>query len=302
MLESPMTSRDTENDIQSLLLSLSIISADSIEELYPKVRDREDVKVLRCAKSGVIFLSRVDHLDGAHYKAQNNYDYWTAANRQQALLECFADDARRSGQFADWVRGKKWLDVGTGVGGILDLLVQQAAEVRAVELQSAVRAELIRCGYQVYADLAEVPEGHFDVVTLFHVFEHLPDPLGALILISNKMMAGGKLIVEVPHAQDFLLSFLDLESFKEFTFWSEHLILHTRQSLTIFLEKAGFKNICIQSFQRYPLANHLHWLAKGKPGGHKHWHYLQTDDLDHAYAAMLAHLDKNDTLIAIAEK
>jgi len=110
------------------------------------------------------------------------------------------------------------------------------------------------------------------------------------------------LIVEVPHANDFLISFLNLQAFKEFTFWSEHLILHTRQSLEIFLREAGFKNIRIQGFQRYPLANHLHWLAKGKAGGHKHWHHLQTDELNRAYASMLASLDKTDTLIAVAEK
>jgi hypothetical protein len=104
----------------------------------------------------------------------------------------------------------------------------------------------------------------------------------------------------VPHAKDFLISFLDLDVFKSFTFWSEHLILHTRDSLKIFLESAGFSNICIKSYQRYPLANHLHWLAKGKPGGHIVWDYLRTAELDTAYANMLAKIDISDTLIAVA--
>jgi hypothetical protein len=113
---------------------------------------------------------------------------------------------------------------------------------------------------------------------------------------------GGKIIVEVPHAKDFLIDFLNLETFKAFTFWSEHLILHTRASLETFLQESGFKNIVIKGFQRYPLANHLYWLSQGKPGGHQHWHYLTTKELDKGYADMLASLDKTDTLIAIAEK
>ena len=140
------------------------------------------------------------------------------------------------------------------------------------------------------------------MVTLFHVFEHFNNPLESLKLISKKMRDQGKIIIEVPHARDFLLSFLEHEEFKKFTFWSEHLILHTRQSLTVFLEKAGFENVIITGFQRYPLANHLHWLSKNQPGGHEKWSFLRTIELDSAYSQMLGQLDKNDTIIATATK
>lgn len=291
-----------ENKIQSLLISLGVCDAHSIAEFHPRVRDRDDVKVMRCSKSGVIFLSRSDHIAGSHYQDQHDFGYWSTASRKQAILDCFDDDLRRANQFGALIRNKKWLDVGTGVGGILDLLGPQAAEVRAIELQTPVREELIRCGHKVYEDISQVADEYFDVITLFHVFEHLPEPLDALRVIASKMVEGGRLIIEVPHANDFLISFLNLEPFKKFTFWSEHLILHTRQSLKTLLQEADFHNICIKGFQRYPLANHLYWLAKGKPGGHKHWHHLQTEELNRAYASMLAQLDKTDTLIAVSEK
>jgi len=57
----------------------------------------------------------------------------------------------------------------------------------------------------------------------------------------------------------------DLEKFKKFTFWSEHLVLHNRFSLAAFLDSANFKNTVISGFQRYNLANHLHWLKEKKP-------------------------------------
>ncbi len=50
--------------------------------------------------------------------------------------------------------------------------------------------------------------------------------------------------------------------------------------------------------QRYPLSNHLHWLAHGKPGGHKTWGFLDSAELDAAYAATLARVGACDTLIA----
>ena len=93
-----------------------------------------------------------------------------------------------------------------------------------------------------------------------------------------------------------------MEEFKKFTFWSEHLILHTRASLKIFLELAHFNDIVIQGFQRYPLANTLYWLKTGKPGGHITWQFLCDKELDNSWSNKLKELNLTDTLIAIAKK
>jgi SAM-dependent methyltransferase len=133
------------------------------------------------------------------------------------------------------------------------------------------------------------------------VLEHLTEPLEVLRAIKECMKPGGKIIIEVPHASDFLITTLNSEAFKAFTFWSEHLILHTRQSLDIFLKEAGFKNTVVFGYQRFPLANHLYWIACGKPGGHITWAHLVTPEIDKAYFELLNKLDQTDTLIAMAE-
>lgn len=291
-----------ENKIQSLLISLGLCTPESIQEFYPRVRDREDVRVMRCNDSGVIFLSRSDHLSESHYQDQSGLDYWSVDDRKKALADCYEDDCRRAQQFGDLIRGRRWLDVGTGVGGILDLLSPQAAEVCAVEPQPAVRQELIQSGYQVYASIDEVADEYFDVVSLFHVLEHFPRPIEALRTIRKKMKAGASLIVEVPHADDVLIKFFDLERFKAFTFWSEHLILHTRRSLDTFLREAGFADIRLTGHQRYPLANHFHWLSEGEPGGHHKWQIWLDPELDRAYSAKLEAMNSTDTLIAVVTK
>ena len=289
-------------NIQSLLVSLGICSNDSIQEFYPRVRDRDDIKVMRCSKSGVIFLQHSDHIDASkYYEKKNELEYWTATCRQEALLSCVEDDKRRAEQFGAVIRNKRWLDIGTGVGGILDLMGPQAAYVCAVEPQVTARAELKSLGYHVYGDVRDIEETNFDVITLFHVFEHMPDPLESLHVIASKMEKG-QVIIEIPHAKDALLTLYDLDVFKEFTLWSEHLILHTKMSLNILLQKAGFKDIQVNGYQRYPLANHLYWLSKGKPGGHKEWSFMLSNELDDAYNRMLDYLDYTDTLIAVASK
>lgn len=289
-----------ENKIKSLLCNLGISDEKSIVPFYPKVRDRDDVSVLKCHKSGVIFLSRSDHMEFSHYDTKKDFSYWGAQDRKTAILTGHEDAKRRFEQFKNIVANKKWIDVGTGAGGILDLLSPISSETIAVEPQESARNFLIESGYKVYPSVDDVPLKDFEVTTLFHVFEHLTDPVGTLETLRNKMSQGAKIIIEVPHAKDFLISFLHLDVFKSFTFWSEHLILHTRDSLKIFLERAGFSNISIKGYQRYPLANHLHWLAKGKPGGHIMWDHLRTVMLDMSYGDMLAQIDNTDTLIAIA--
>ena len=55
-------------------------------------------------------------------------------------------------------------------------------------------------------------------------------------------------------------------------------------------------------FQRYPLANHIGWLAEGKPGGHVRRGWLRDQKTEDAYAAFLDRMDATDTIITTAIK
>jgi 2-polyprenyl-3-methyl-5-hydroxy-6-metoxy-1,4-benzoquinol methylase len=283
------------------LFELGLSTTESISLYHPCVRDRSDIQVLKCQKSSVIFLSDCSHITDSYYLNQN-LAYWSAETRSQAILKTIEDDTRRARQFGALVRDKRWLDFGTGAGGILDILASEASETFAVEPQHDARVFLSSLGYKVFESCESLENDYFDIITLFHVYEHLTNPIQILEKLKEKLKPGGTVIIEVPHACDFLIDFLDLDSFKEFTFWSEHLILHTRESLSLFLNAAGLTNVAIQSFQRYPLANHLYWLSRNRPGGHKHWHYLNNRELDSAYCSLLAQLNKTDTLIAFCQK
>ena len=74
-----------ENKIKNLLIDLGICDELSIEAYHPHVRDRDDVYVMRCAKSDVIFLSRSDHMDLSHYEEKEGFMYWSAGDRKYAV-------------------------------------------------------------------------------------------------------------------------------------------------------------------------------------------------------------------------
>ena len=292
----------TKHTIEEQLISLNIIDKSQVIEFYPKVRDRNDVKVLRCNHSGVIYLSSTNHIEQSYYNDKKGTSYWSSNTREGALKDTYIDDTRRFNQFKELITNKKYLDVGSGLGGVLDYMKTLAKEVGAVEPQDEIRELLKSLGYQVHKSIDSVPAKSTEVITLFHVFEHLTDPLGSLKQLHTALADNGKIVIEVPHARDILIETFQLDSFKGFTFWSEHLILHTRKSLENFLAAAGFKNITVTGFQRYPLANHLYWLNKGKPGGHTQFIQLRNAGMENEYANLLNTIDQTDTLIAIAEK
>lgn len=64
--------------------------------------------------------------------------------------------------------------------------------------------------------------------------------------VRDRLADKGRLIILAPHARDFLKTPLECEAFRRFTFWSEHLILHTRESLAVFIKAAGFNEVQIK--------------------------------------------------------
>jgi len=65
------------------------------------------------------------------------------------------------------------------------------------------------------------------------------------------------------------------------------------------LRYSGFEKNEIMGCQRYPLANHLYWLSKKKPGGHDQLRFLMSSQIDAVYESSLEKIDRTDSLIAI---
>ncbi|MSU56524.1 MAG: class I SAM-dependent methyltransferase [Candidatus Taylorbacteria bacterium] len=285
------------NRSKEILLSLGLVREDTIVPFFPRVRDSEEVSALRDTQSGIIFLNRTDHITLSHYEDITGGSYWGSATRDEALKKYGADDERRFKQFTSEISGKDLVDIGCGTGGLLDLFKPVAKSVAGVEPQAYVRGELTRLGYPMYRLPSDMPAKSFDIATLFHTLEHVAEPLEMLQEVRKVLRPGGVVIIEVPHARDVLFK---LDAFKKFSLWSEHLILHTKESLRTFLEKTGFVDIEIVGFQRYSLANHIGWLVDGTPGGQERLAQFSDSSMGKAYVDFLTAQDKTDTLLVTA--
>lgn len=97
------------------------------------------------------------------------------------------------------------LDVGSGAGEFPYVLQSRGYAPRALEPDRACAAfarERLRLDVESRPLAGPVPQGGpFDVITLFHVLEHLVDPLGALSLLASWLAEDGTLVVEVPNVE-----------------------------------------------------------------------------------------------------
>ena len=264
------------------------------------VRDRPELEVLECASCGLVCLSSFDQIKEGFYESSEMHgeempgiDNW--------LKETAWDDERRFQCLKSVLPNRRLLDFGCGAGGFL-LKAQNLAEtVHGVELETRLSNYYRESGLTVYQNLYDIPDNirgrGYDIITLFHVLEHSPDPRAILEELSKMLTDTGQIIVEVPNANDALLTLYQCESFSNFTYWSCHLFLYTATTLQMLFNQMNLKVNYIKQIQRYSLANHLHWLANSLPNGHQKWHFLDSPELHAAYESSLSTIGKCDTII-----
>ncbi|MDA7485764.1 class I SAM-dependent methyltransferase [Candidatus Pelagibacter ubique] len=267
------------------------------------VRDNKKLKIIECKDCGLVYLSSTKHIKELHYENSGMHDgkkpnvnSWLKLNR--------VDDMRRYNFLKKRVVNKKVLDFGCGAGGFLELASKRAKKVDGIELERAMQESFIKRNLNVYTNYEQALQSSkkWNILTAFHVVEHLSDPIKILSKLSKLLTDDGEMFVEIPNSEDALLTLYENKAFQNFTYWSQHLYLFNNHNLQELAKKAKLKVKWIKYVQRYPLSNHLYWLSKGKPAGHKVWNFLDNISLNKKYEIQLAELGITDTIIVCLKK
>lgn len=99
------------------------------------------------------------------------------------------------------------LDIGCGYGFFLDAMRRRGWQGEGVELSAPAAAYARqRSGLPIHTcAFADAPlTGLFDVVTLFYVIEHVPDPVATLGDVARRLRPGGLLYLRYPNTTPLL--------------------------------------------------------------------------------------------------
>lgn len=164
----------------------------------------------------------------------------------------------------------RWLDVGCDNGFFLDDVRRYGYEVQGVEPSATARSYAAQIGLDVRSDLSEAT-GSFNIVSLWHVLEHMDLPYQGLVGIREHMTDHGLLCIRVPNAGGLWSRLL-----KDRWIWFQphhHVVHYTRHSLELLLKRAGFRPLFIKAQQAntrltrraYTLSNDTFFRAQGRP-------------------------------------
>ena len=97
------------------------------------------------------------------------------------------------------------LDVGAGGGELVYMLRRLGFDAHGIEPDeswSAWAREVLDLPVQPgFVQSVSFPPHHFNLVTMYHVLEHLEDPAGALATVREWIVPGGSLLIEVPNVE-----------------------------------------------------------------------------------------------------
>jgi 2-polyprenyl-3-methyl-5-hydroxy-6-metoxy-1,4-benzoquinol methylase len=134
---------------------------------------------------------------------------------------------------------KKILDIGAGTGDFLAMAKSQGFVVEGVEPSEVARTNAIKKGVQLHADLDALNGQRFNVITLWHVLEHLPDLDKQIERMVSFLEENGTLIIAVPNYNSF-----DAKHYK--SFWAgydvpRHLWHFSRKSISTLFQRHDMK-------------------------------------------------------------
>ena len=288
-----------------LLYEFNLSDKNSLTIFNTSTRDITNLNALKCIKSGVIVLEKCVIPDD-YYENNVHQTYESKVSTKtvtgQIVSVALKDDFRRYESYKELIKGSEILDFGCENGDFLLLSKEVSKRSVGVEITKANREYTNSIGIQCVNALSELNDDKFDLITLNHVFEHLNDPINILVELQKYLKDDGTIIIEVPHAKDILLETFNLESYKNFTLWSEHLILHTKKSLETFAAHSGLLVQNIKGVQRYPISNHFNWLLNGQPSGHELFPNLNNANFHKHYEYLLDSIDQTDTLVGYFSK
>jgi len=205
----------------------------------------EVFSIVRCTECGLVATRPLrSEAELGRYYASAYY------GRRKLFFDVFINRARRRAVTRTLPQGSV-LDVGCGSGGFLRVMQERWWRVQGTEraARSHTQDSLadIPVSYVALPDIM-VPRASFEVVTFWHVLEHIADPKQYLLGAYDLLKPGGMLFLEVPNFDSWQARF---GRERWFHLDAPRHTIHLTPAVAIrLLQSAGFGacEICYSSF------------------------------------------------------
>lgn len=158
----------------------------------------------RCAACGIVFLSPIPQDIGKYYPG----DYYGIPTSVADLAKAAEPERYKIELVQRYVASGRLLEIGPAYGAFTWLARQAGFEASAIEMSEACCRFMnevagIRAVHSLDIDAAVRAAEPCDVIALWHVIEHLPDPWKTLGLMVERLKPGGVLAIAAPNPLAF---------------------------------------------------------------------------------------------------
>ena len=139
---------------------------------------------------------------------------------------------------------KTLLDVGAGTGEFVLVAKQNGWSAKGIEPNKIAQKRAFEKGEKLYKDFESLKDSKFQIITLWHVLEHLPNLEEHINKLKNLLADNGTLIVAVPNFKSFDAQYYG-------NFWAgydvpRHLWHFSRGAMKTLFSKQGMKVVDIK--------------------------------------------------------
>jgi 2-polyprenyl-3-methyl-5-hydroxy-6-metoxy-1,4-benzoquinol methylase len=206
--------------------------------------------IVQCPRCGLVYTSpRLDdHEIIGTYEAVEDTLY---LEEREGRVLTFEHHLKPLERLTGPPSARPLLDVGCYVGVFVEIAAAHGWEAWGVDPSRWAVEQAQARGLRVVQgtlETAELPEGTFDVVTMWDTIEHLPDPAGTLERARRLLKPGGLLVV---HTIDIESPFARLMGARWPWLMEMHLTYFSRRTLREMLARCGFEVIADRPQGRY---------------------------------------------------
>ena len=221
-------------------------------------------RIVRC-RCGHSFLNPRPDWEELKPFYGGGYHCFESSPAESERLDQWVEDRKMGDRFnhVRVVPGGRYLDIGCGTGDMVAAMAKLGMEAEGVEPSEFAAAKARKAGLNVTCAMlhdAKYPDSRFDSVSMFHVLEHVPDPVDIIRECKRILKPGGELVVGVPNFDSMFHELLGAN-------WiglqlPTHLHHFSTDSIRLVAEKAGLsvQAVKTESLPGYTEGELAQWL------------------------------------------